>query len=250
MKNILQTIFLVLLFMSIAACQVEIEAEPTPGSEDSNIPNPAIVTDGSVDGTTSNPVTVVDSVSLNKTEATIPQAAEIDVSLATIKISSPLINVQLLMNLLNEKTEFVIEYSGAAPRKITKPTDLPDKKVPTEKEISTLVNDAVAKNDSAKKAKQDSLGRNSYSKEDADYNKAMAKLNSAQRLFSRKRYADALREIDGAITAAPNIALSHSVKGSIHYMLKQNLEAKSSWERALELDPAQDNVRAILLRMY
>jgi Tfp pilus assembly protein PilF len=97
---------------------------------------------------------------------------------------------------------------------------------------------------------QDSLGRNSYSKEDAEYNKAMVKLNSAQRLFSRKRYADALREIDGAISSAPNIALSHSVKGSIHYMLKQNLEAKASWEKALELDPTQDNVRAILLRMY
>ena len=235
MKNILQGIFLTGLLVSVSAAQVEVEVDSTSGNKDSTISKAAFA---------------IDSASQGMANVAAAKVSGNDVSLASVKMNSPLINIQLLMNLLSEKTEFVIEYSGSSPRKNVKPAESSDKKGPTEKEISSLVSEAVAKNDSLKKAMQDSLGRNSYSKEDAEYNKAMVKLNSAQRLFSRKRYADALREIDGAISSAPNIALSHSVKGSIHYMLKQNLEAKASWEKALELDPTQDNVRAILLRMY
>jgi tetratricopeptide (TPR) repeat protein len=45
------------------------------------------------------------------------------------------------------------------------------------------------------------------------------------------------------------MALAYAVRGSIYYMLRQFPEAKLSWEKALELDPSMDNVRAILYRM-
>ena len=52
-----------------------------------------------------------------------------------------------------------------------------------------------------------------------------------------------------SIEAAPNMALAYAVRGSVFYMLRQFPDAKLSWEKALELDPSMDNVRAILYRM-
>ena len=88
-----------------------------------------------------------------------------------------------------------------------------------------------------------------YTKEDADYNKALFSLQEAQKLFSERRYSQALAEINKSVDSPPNMALAYAVRGSIYYMLRQLPEAKSSWEKALELDPSMDNVRAILYRM-
>lgn len=85
---------------------------------------------------------------------------------------------------------------------------------------------------------------------DSRYDEALIHMNSAQKLFSVKHYADALTEIDRSINIAPGISLFYSVKGSILYLLGRTSEAKCSWEKALELDPSLENVRALLQRMY
>lgn len=171
-----------------------------------------------------------------------------------VKMSTPLISIDLIMDLYNKDIDFDIEYSGmtgAAGSNL-------GKKRPSEKDVETMMSsiDSSTGQPGMRQEKKNGGrpmtddGGKPYTPEDANYNKAMISLNNAQQLFASRRYTEALSEVNRSISFAPNIALSHSVKGSVHYMLRQVSEAKKSWERALELDPTLDNVRAILLRMY
>jgi Tfp pilus assembly protein PilF len=116
---------------------------------------------------------------------------------------------------------------------------------PQKEDLASDIQDIV--DTSNVKKKQPRQG--TYTKDDADYNKALGSLQEAQTLFSERRYTQALVEINKSVEAAPNMALAYAVRGSIYYMLRQFPEAKQSWEKALELDPSMDNVRAILYRM-
>lgn len=174
-----------------------------------------------------------------------------------VKMTTPLISIDLIMDLYNKDIDFDIDYSGSAGAGVSNL----GKKRPSEQEVQKMVTEQMdttaaepKKGAKEKKAAKEvpprEDGTRPYTPEDANYNKAMISLNNAQQLFASRRYAEALAEINRSIAFAPNIALSYSVKGSVHYMLRQVSEAKRSWERALELDPTMDNVRAILLRMY
>lgn len=176
---------------------------------------------------------------------------------ANVKINTPLISIDLIMDLYNKDIDFDIDYSGSAGGGVSNL----GKKRPSEQEVQKMVTEQMDTTAAAKKNGKEVKkngkevppredGTKPYTPEDANYNKAMISLNNAQQLFASRRYTEALAEINRSITFAPNIALSYSVKGSVHYMLRQVSEAKRSWERALELDPTMDNVRAILLRMY
>lgn len=173
-----------------------------------------------------------------------------------VKMATPVISIDLIMDLYNKDIDFDIEYSGTA---AAGASNL-GKKRPSEQEVQKMVTEQMDTTASGTKNGKDKKtgkpvptredGTKPYTPEDANYNKAMISLNNAQQLFASRRYTEAMAEINRSITYAPNIALAYSVKGSIHYMLRQVTEAKRSWERALELDPTLDNVRAILLRMY
>lgn len=180
--------------------------------------------------------------------------------------------MDVLLDLYNKDIDFIVDYTG---KSFTKPKGVNKGKIPTgvdedgdgiidekpkrssvdeiedpkkirEEDLAGEISDII---DTAKINRKGLRTGSSYSKEDADYNKALYNLQNSQNLFSRRKYMEALTEIDKSIIAAPNLALAHSVRGSILFMLKRKDEAKTSWERALELDPSMDNVRAILYRM-
>ena len=168
-----------------------------------------------------------------------------------VKIHTPVISIDLIMDLYDKDIDFDIQYEGTA---ASGNTGI-GKKKPTESDVAKLISAAnplaamqtQADSGKLKEPKKDQLP---YTAQDANYNKALVYINNAQKLFSGQRYVNALKEINRAIESAPNVAMAYAVKGSILYMLKENDDAKQSWERALELDPTLDNVRALLLRMY
>jgi tetratricopeptide (TPR) repeat protein len=168
--------------------------------------------------------------------------------------------MDVLLDLYNKDIDFTIDYSGRALKQPAQNTEkaeeAPKQKrrageateellKPREEDLTSDIRDIV---DTSKvRKKQDRQG--TYTKEDADYNKALYSLQEAQRLFSERKYQQALAQINLSIEAAPNMALAYAVRGSVFYMLRQLPDAKLSWEKALELDPSMDNVRAILYRM-
>ena len=175
-----------------------------------------------------------------------------------ISINTPIISIDLIMDLYDRDIDFDIEYSGKAISKFLE--SLPKKKraapgedgdeeteATSKKNVSELISETAQERRRQIMLEPDT---SKYSQQDADYNKAMVSLNNAQKNFSDRRYNEALREINRSIESAKNIALAHAVKGSVLFMLRDMEGAKKSWERALELDPTMDNVRAILLRMY
>lgn len=190
---------------------------------------------------------------------------------AKVKLNTPTLNMDVLLDLYNRDIDFTIDYSGTAfkPPANTSEMATPSQQnlplnslqqqkrqqqaqqvtdqllKPREEDITSDIQDIV---DTSKVRRQQNTG--TYTKEDADYNRALSSLQESQRLFSLKRYTEALVEINKSIAAAPNLALAHAIKGSVYYMLQNMNQAKISWERALELDPSMDNVRAILYRLY
>lgn len=184
---------------------------------------------------------------------------------ASVKLNTPTLNMDVLLDLYNKDIDFTIDYSGQAlkqPRQGAagegeegKPQTAKQKKraaettdellKPREEDLAADIQDIV----DTSKVKKKQAKQGTYTKEDADYNKALFNLQEAQKLFSERRYAQALAEINKSVDSAPNMALAYAVRGSIYYMLRQYPDAKSSWEKALELDPSMDNVRAILYRM-
>lgn len=184
---------------------------------------------------------------------------------ASVKLNTPTLNMDVLLDLYNKDIDFTIDYSGQSLRqppqgagiegeeskslsskKKKRAAEVTDDLLkPREEDLASDIQDIV--DTSRVKKKQAKQG--TYTKEDADYNKALFNLQEAQKLFSERRYPQALAEINKSVESAPNMALAYAVRGSIYYMLRQYPEAKSSWEKALELDPSMDNVRAILYRM-
>ncbi|MDE3058763.1 MAG: hypothetical protein KGJ59_12490 [Bacteroidota bacterium] len=198
------------------------------------------------------------------------QNAVIPSAPATVKLNTPTLNMDVLLDLYNRDIDFSIDYSGKAfkppanaseittppPRNQTGNTSQRERRQqaeevtdqllkPREENIASDIEDIV---DTSRVRRQQRTG--TYTKEDADYNRALYSLQEAQRLFSLKRYTEALVAINRSIDAAPNLALAHAIKGSVYYMLQNMNQAKISWEKALELDPSMDNVRAILYRLY
>ena len=182
---------------------------------------------------------------------------------ASVKLNTPTLNMDVLLDLYNKDIDFTIDYSGRALKqpaqnaeKTEEANETPKQRrrageateellKPREEDLTSDIRDIV---DTSKvRKKQDRQG--TYTKEDADYNKALYSLQAAQRLFSERKYQQALAQINLSIEAAPNMALAYAVRGSVFYMLRQLPDAKLSWEKALELDPSMDNVRAILYRM-
>ncbi len=209
--------------------------------------------------------------SLQGQQNTPQQNVAIHSAPATVKLNTPTLNMDVLLDLYNRDIDFSIDYSGTAFRppanasQVSSPSQqdqsgkpgqqekrqqqaqqVTDQLLkPHEEDITSDIQDIV---DTSKVKRQQRTG--SYTKEDADYNRALFSLQEAQRLFSLKRYTQALVEINKSIDAAPNLALAHAIKGSVYYMLQNMNQAKISWEKALELDPSMDNVRAILYRLY
>lgn len=183
---------------------------------------------------------------------------------ASVKLNTPTLNMDVLLDLYNKDIDFTIDYSGQALKQPPQGTgkeaeeakpktgkqkkgaaDVDELLKPREEDLASDIQDIV----DTSKVKKKQAKQGTYTKEDADYNKALYNLQEAQRLFSQRRYTQALIEINKSIEAAQNMALAYAVRGSIFYMLRQLPEAKLSWEKALELDPSMDNVRAILYRM-
>jgi len=72
---------------------------------------------------------------------------------------------------------------------------------------------------------------------------------NAQSLFYKKQYWKALDETNAALDTLPGSAQAHALKGSIYYKMGLYPEAKSSWEHALTLDPAMEQVKASLAHL-
>ncbi len=183
---------------------------------------------------------------------------------ASMKLSTPTLNMDVLLDLYDKDIDFTIDYSGQGFKQAAqgsnegepqaKRTTNQKKRAsetaddflkPQEEDIASDIQDIV----DTSKVKKKQPRQGTYTKDDADYNKALYSLQEAQSLFSERRYAQALEEINKSVQAAPNMALAYAVRGSIYFMLREFPEAKLSWEKALELDPSMDNVRAILYRM-
>jgi len=82
-----------------------------------------------------------------------------------------------------------------------------------------------------------------------DMGKALRLLSEAQQLAVDTHYPEALAEVEDAIKAAPSLAQSHALKGSVYYKMKDYTAAKIAWEQALELDPAYEDVQKALTRL-
>jgi tetratricopeptide (TPR) repeat protein len=189
-------------------------------------------------------VEVIKNIQPKITQQKIDQpASPIQSTYTNVKLNSPILNIDLIMDLYNRDIDFDIEYSSSSSKVISSGV----KAKPSESDVAKVVTSPT--NDSLK-SNQGDKDNTPYTIQDANYNKAMVHLSNAQKFFSGQKYSNALIEINRSIQFAPNIALARAVKGSILYMLKQPDEAKQSWERALELDPTMENVRALLLRMY
>ncbi len=83
----------------------------------------------------------------------------------------------------------------------------------------------------------------------SDETQASKHLVYAQTYFFEKKYARALDEINRTIQYSPNSAVAYSLKGSIHYKRSERDAARTAWEKALELDPNQENVSAMLEKL-
>jgi tetratricopeptide (TPR) repeat protein len=183
---------------------------------------------------------------------------------ASVKLNTPTLNMDVLLDLYNKDIDFTIDYSGKGLKQNGQTSNDEEQQPkrtanqkkraagatdellkPQEEDLSSDIQDIV----DTSKVKKKQPRQGTFTKDDADYNKALDNLQEAQNLFSERRYLQALSEINKSVETAPNMALAYAVRGSIYYMLRQFPEAKLSWEKALELDPSMDNVRAILYRM-
>lgn len=72
----------------------------------------------------------------------------------------------------------------------------------------------------------------------------------AQQLFYRRDYLGALQATEQAIERQPDFALAWALKGSLYYKMGRKDEARTAWQKALELDPDMPDVRATLNSLY
>lgn len=72
----------------------------------------------------------------------------------------------------------------------------------------------------------------------------------AQQLFYRRDYLGALEATLEAIEQQPDFALAYALKGSLYYKMGRREEARTAWQKALELDPNMPDVKATLDTLY
>ncbi|KXO08377.1 hypothetical protein AKG98_1976 [Moritella sp. JT01] len=82
-----------------------------------------------------------------------------------------------------------------------------------------------------------------------DIGKALRLLSAAQQLAVDKDYPEALVKVEDAIKAAPSLAQTHALKGSVNYRMKNYANARAAWNKALELDPSYEDVQNALTKM-
>ncbi|MEC8522809.1 MAG: tetratricopeptide repeat protein [Pseudomonadota bacterium] len=128
--------------------------------------------------------------------------------------------------------------------------DLPQSHAEVEDQSDGLMEGAAS--DIAAENHADAEGKISeQQKEKLSRSETMTKhILSAQSLFYKKEYWDALDQTNAALELIPDSAQAHALKGSIYYKMGLLPEARASWEQALELDPELDQVRASLARLH
>ncbi|MDW8055155.1 MAG: tetratricopeptide repeat protein [Elusimicrobiota bacterium] len=72
-------------------------------------------------------------------------------------------------------------------------------------------------------------------------------LFTAQRLFYKKRYTEALKVVQRSL-AKQETAIGYSIEGSLYFVIGDIDAAVSSWNKALELDPNMEDVREALYK--
>lgn len=77
----------------------------------------------------------------------------------------------------------------------------------------------------------------------------LAQVFKVQELTARKRYAEAIAELRDLEAREPTLAEAHVLKGSLHVVMGDTKAAREAWTRALELDPALDQVRDRLAKL-
>jgi tetratricopeptide (TPR) repeat protein len=127
--------------------------------------------------------------------------------------------------------------------------DLPQSHAEVEDQSDGLMEGTAS--DIAAESHADAEGKISeQQKEKLSRSETMTKhILSAQSLFYKKEYWDALDQTNAALELIPDSAQAHALKGSIYYKMGLLPEARTSWEHALELDPELDQVRASLARL-
>jgi len=68
-------------------------------------------------------------------------------------------------------------------------------------------------------------------------------LNRAHDAAQRHQTQEALQAIDEALALAPDLAQAYALRGEIQYQSQKLKDAKTSWQRSLELDPAQAELK-------
>lgn len=71
----------------------------------------------------------------------------------------------------------------------------------------------------------------------------------ANRLVSAKRFSEALVRIEKVIEIDPRNSEAHAAKGSVLFLMKDLEGAKTSWTRALEINPGYEIVRSSLIEL-
>lgn len=138
--------------------------------------------------------------------------------------------ISMVMDATDDNVYFVMDLPEEEQKKQEEAADTQDK--PAEDK-------AVAGKDEKGKDK---------AKDDAQNNETEAGKHVvyAQTYFFEKKYGRALSEANRAIEYAPNSAIAHSLKGSIHFKRGEKDQAKVAWEKAVELDPGMEDVKAML----
>ena len=71
----------------------------------------------------------------------------------------------------------------------------------------------------------------------------------AQSYLYENKYQRALQEVNRALELNPQSSIGYQLKGSIFYRLNDKQEAKEAWKKALEIDPALDEVKVYLNKL-
>jgi tetratricopeptide (TPR) repeat protein len=75
-------------------------------------------------------------------------------------------------------------------------------------------------------------------------------LSEATRLASVKRFSEALSRVEKILQTDPKNDEAHAAKGSLLYLMKDYDGAETSWKKSLEINPANDIVRASIVDLH
>ncbi|MDH5300178.1 MAG: tetratricopeptide repeat protein [Gammaproteobacteria bacterium] len=112
--------------------------------------------------------------------------------------------------------------------------------------VMDLPPEELQKNQEPENSKQTPQNKASQSVQDNGSGGANKHVLYAQTYFFEKKYDRAMNEIDRSLEKDPNNAVAYSLKGSIHYKRGEKSKAVQAWEKSLEIDPNQDNVKKML----